>query len=131
MAYRVLALPFLTTLVCVLLLAGLGKWQLDRRAWKLGIVERIESRVHGEAVSLIEARDRWEKTRDIDYTRVLLVGRFLHQHERHLYAIVAVSRCEVLHPLQTAEDSACYRGSFPNSSSAGGAQGGHIEGIAD
>jgi len=58
MAYRALALPFLTTLIGVLLLAGLGKWQLDRREWKLAIVERIESRVHGEPVSLSEARDR-------------------------------------------------------------------------
>ncbi len=103
MPYRALALPFLTTLICVFVLAGLGKWQLDRRAWKLGIVERIESRVHGEAVSLIEVRDRWEKTHDIDYTRVLLVGRFLHQHERHLYAIVeGQAGWKVVTPLQTA-----------------------------
>jgi surfeit locus 1 family protein len=96
-------LPFLTTLIGVLLLVGLGKWQLDRREWKLAIVERIESRVHGEPVSLSEARDRWEKSQDIDYTRVLLVGRFLHQHERHLYGIVdGLAGWKVVTPLQTA-----------------------------
>jgi surfeit locus 1 family protein len=102
MAYRALALPFLTTLIGALLLMGLGKWQLDRREWKLAIVERIESRVHGEPVSLSEARDRWGKNQDIDYTRVLLVGRFLHQHERHLYGIVdGLPGWKVVTPLQT------------------------------
>lgn len=135
MAYRALALPFLTTLVCVLLLAGLGKWQLDRREWKLGIVERIESRVRGEAVSLIEARDRWEKTHDIDYTRVLLVGRFLHQHERHLYAIVdGQAGWKVVTPLQTARGDIVLvdRGFVPEQQKLPAARkAGQIEGIAE
>lgn len=100
--YRTLALPFLTTLIGVLLLVGLGKWQLDRREWKLAIVQRIESRASGEAVSLTEARDRWQKSQDVDYTRVLLVGRFLHQYERYLYSIVeGQAGWKVVTPLQT------------------------------
>ena len=103
MAYRALALPFLTTLIVAGLLIGLGKWQLDRREWKLAIVERIETRIHDEAVSLTEARDRWRKNQDIDYTRVLLVGRYLHEHERHAYTIVeGLSGWKVITPLQTA-----------------------------
>ena len=103
MAYRTLALPFLTTLIAAGLLIGLGKWQLDRLQWKLGIVQRIETRIHEDAVSLSEAKDRWRKNGDIEYTRVLLVGRFLHEHERHLYTIVeGLPGWKVVAPLQTA-----------------------------
>lgn len=135
MAYRALALPFLTTLIGVLLLAGLGKWQLDRREWKLAIVERIESRVHGEPVSLSEARDRWEKSQDIDYTRVLLVGRFLHQHERHLYGIVdGLAGWKVVTPLQTANGDIVLvdRGFVPEQFKLPGTrQAGQIEGVVE
>ena len=103
MAYRALALPFVTTLVGALLLIGLGKWQLDRREWKLAIVGRIETRVHAEPITLTTAREIWQKTQDIDYTRVLLVGRFLHEHERHLYGIVdGLAGWKVVTPLQSA-----------------------------
>ena len=103
MAYRALALPFLTTLIAAGLLIGLGKWQLDRLAWKLAIIQRIETRTHEEAVSLSEAKDRWRKSADVEYTRVLLVGRFLHEHERHLYTIVdGLAGWKVVAPLRTA-----------------------------
>jgi surfeit locus 1 family protein len=68
-------------------LIGLGSWQMQRRDWKLGLIERIEQRSHGEAISPTMARDLWQRSQDVEYYRVLLVGRFLHEHERHLYTI--------------------------------------------
>jgi surfeit locus 1 family protein len=84
--------PRQTTLwICVGLafavLLSLGTWQMQRRAWKLGLIERIEQRVHAEPISLTAAKEHWERERDIEYYRVLLVGRFLHDEERHLYTI--------------------------------------------
>lgn len=135
MAYRALALPFLTTLIGALLLMGLGKWQLDRRELKLGIIERIETRVHDEAVSLIEARDLWRKSQDIEYTRVLLVGRFLHEHERHLYTIVdGLAGWKVIAPLQTASGDIVLvdRGFVPEQLKLPAARKrGQLEGIAE
>ncbi len=102
MAYRALGLPFVMTLIGTLLLLGLGKWQLDRREWKLGILQRIESRIHGKPVALDAAQTIWRQSHDIEYTRVRLAGRFLHEYERYFYAILdGVQGWKVITPLQT------------------------------
>ncbi|NJM33661.1 MAG: SURF1 family protein [Rhodomicrobium sp.] len=85
---RPLALPLVLSLVALAILIGLGKWQLDRRDWKLALIERIESRAHGEAISLTKAKSFWQADGDIEYYRVLLLGRFLNAEERYLYTIV-------------------------------------------
>jgi len=86
--YKPLLIPGLMTLIGLAVLISLGDWQLDRREWKLNLIERIESRADGETVSLSFAKDAWADDRDVEYYRVLLVGEFLHEHERHLYTIV-------------------------------------------
>jgi surfeit locus 1 family protein len=135
MAYRALALPFVTTLIGALVLIGLGKWQLDRREWKLGIVERIETRIHQEPISLDAALRRWRQSPDIDYTRVRLAGRFLHEHERHLYGIVGgQAGWKIVTPLQTASGEIVLvdRGFVPNSLKLPASrQSGQIGGVAD
>lgn len=68
-------------------LIGLGTWQMQRREWKLSLIERIEQRAHDEAISLTLAKELWQRERDVEYYRVLLVGRFLHDQERHLYTV--------------------------------------------
>ena len=68
-------------------LIGLGTWQMQRREWKLSLIERIDQRAHDEAISLTLAKDLWQRERDVEYYRVLLVGRFLHDQERHLYTV--------------------------------------------
>ena len=86
-----------------LVLVGLGTWQMQRRDWKLGLIERIESRAHGEAISLARARTLWDRERDVEYYRVLLVGRFQHEHERHLYTVEkGKAGWRVITPLVTA-----------------------------
>ncbi len=100
--FRPLIFPFLMTLIGVAILAGLGKWQLDRREWKLGLIERIDSRSHGEAISLTEAKRLWREDHDVEYYRVLLVGHFLHNYEHHLYSIVdGEAGWRIITPLQT------------------------------
>ncbi len=99
--YRPLALPFFTTLIAFAILIGLGKWQLDRREWKLGIIDRIETRVHDEPISLSLAKREWTEKQDVEYYRVLLVGRFLHDDERYLYTLVdGKAGWRVITPLQ-------------------------------
>jgi len=78
---------WISVTVALAVLLGLGTWQMQRRAWKLSLIDRIEHRAHDEAISLTLAKDLWQRTRDVEYYRVLLVGRFLHDEERHLYTV--------------------------------------------
>jgi surfeit locus 1 family protein len=76
-----------TVVLGLAILIGLGTWQMQRRDWKLGLIDRIEHRAHDEPISLTMARDLWLREHDVEYYRVLLVGRFLHDQERHLYTV--------------------------------------------
>jgi surfeit locus 1 family protein len=100
--YRPLLVPFLLTLICLAVLISLGLWQLERREWKLGLIERIEARTTGDPISLDEAKRFWNAEGDVEYYRLALTGRFLHEHERHLYGLVnGEAGWRVLTPLQT------------------------------
>jgi surfeit locus 1 family protein len=133
-AWRALAVPFVMTLVVAALLISLGTWQLQRRAWKLGIIERIETRIHHDPISLQAAIDGWRQSHDIDYTRVRLTGRFLHEQERHFYAIVeGQAGWKIITPLRTDSgdivlvDRGFVPGPLKDSAARQGAQ---AEGIA-
>ncbi len=100
--YRPLVLPIVMTLIGLAVLVSLGKWQLDRREWKLGLIERIDTRAHGEPISLSAAKEKWERNQDVEYYRVRLGGHFLHEHERYLYTIVdGQAGWRVLTPFET------------------------------
>jgi surfeit locus 1 family protein len=100
--FRALALPLLMTAVGLAVLVGLGTWQLERREWKLALIERIEARAHADPLPLAAAKRRWEESGDIEYLRLALTGRFLHDQERHLYTIVdGRAGWQVITPLQT------------------------------
>jgi len=70
------------------MLVALGFWQLQRLAWKQGLIERIETRVESEPISLSKAIAQWKRSGDVDYLRVRLDGTFDHDKERHYYTIV-------------------------------------------
>lgn len=74
-------------LAALTVLIALGTWQMQRRDLKLGLIERIQSRAHGEPISLSLAKDLWVRERDVEYYRVVLVGRFRHDEERYLYTV--------------------------------------------
>lgn len=75
-------------LLGVLILAGLiggtalGVWQIQRRAWKLDLIDRVETRVHQPAAPA-PGPDAWPTiSRDGDeYRHVRVTGRFLDDHE--------------------------------------------------
>ena len=66
---------------------GLGYWQVERRAWKLDLIERADGRVHGDPVTAPDQAD-WENvTRDRDeYRKVTLLGTYRNDLENHVYA---------------------------------------------
>jgi surfeit locus 1 family protein len=72
-------------LCAVLLFAGfvaLGTWQVERRSWKLDLIERVDQRVHAEAAPP-PSRDRWHQVNPAadEYRHVRLTGTFLHDRE--------------------------------------------------
>lgn len=78
--------PLVLTIPALLLLVWLGFWQLDRLAWKQGLIDAIETRTKAEPVPLEEARRRWQAGEDVRYLRVRVQGRFLHDRELYVYA---------------------------------------------
>ncbi|WP_417829345.1 SURF1 family protein [Thalassospira sp.] len=76
-------------LLATLLFSGfcaLGYWQVERRAWKLDLIERVEARVHGDAVAA-PMRDDWEnvsRARD-EYRKVRVTGTYRNDLETQVY----------------------------------------------
>lgn len=122
-------------LAALAILIGLGTWQMQRRAWKLGLIERIEQRAHSEPVSLTSVKEQWQRSQDIEYSRVLLVGRFEHGQERHLYTVEnGTAGWRVMTPLITAGGDVVFvdRGFVPEPLKEPDARGqGQIEGMVE
>lgn len=92
----------LFALLCLALaasFAALGVWQVERRAWKLALIERVEARIHA-APRALPPRSEWQD--DLAYTRVRLAGRFLHDREMLVQALTDLGQgWWVLTPLRT------------------------------
>lgn len=75
--------PLLLSLPALLILLGLGTWQMQRLAWKEDLIAKIEARAHAPSVSLAEIE---KGNRDaIEYARVRVRGTFRHDAEQLLW----------------------------------------------
>jgi surfeit locus 1 family protein len=84
--HTLLALSILATLG----FCALGIWQLERRVWKLALIERVEARVHAVPIAPPPPREWPTLTREkAEYLRVSATGRFLPGHETLVRAITA------------------------------------------
>jgi surfeit locus 1 family protein len=70
--------PALFASLMISLLIGLGIWQLQRLAWKEGLIEKIEARVKAPAVALPDPA-LWPRLLpdEYEYRHVELIGRYL------------------------------------------------------
>lgn len=101
--------PLARTVVLALLglafagFCALGVWQVKRLAWKLDLIERVESRIHAEPVAA--PRD-WENVgveRD-EYRRVRIEGRYLPDRDTRVDALTERGAGDwILSPLQAAD----------------------------
>jgi surfeit locus 1 family protein len=88
-------------------LAALGTWQLERRSWKLDLIQRIESRVHAPPVPA-PGRAEWPTVTAADhaYRRVRATGVFLHDRETLIQAVTERGAGSwVMTPLRTPDGS--------------------------
>jgi len=109
-----LALGF--CLAGIAILAGLGTWQVERLAWKQGLIDRIEQRVDAKPVDLTALRVAYAATGDVDYIPVTVSGRFLHEGERYfLSTFDGQAGWNVYTPLVTADGDVLFvnRGFVP------------------
>jgi surfeit locus 1 family protein len=78
---------------------ALGIWQIERRAWKLDLIARAESRVHAEAVA--PPWSDFDAAND-EYRRVRATGVFLNDKSVETEAVTALGGgFWVITPLQT------------------------------
>lgn len=85
--------------------SALGTWQVQRRAWKLDLIERVGQRLHAPAVAL-PAPDEWpgvDATRH-EYLPVRLEGRWLPDKTLLTQAVTELGAGSwVMTPLQQAD----------------------------
>ncbi len=79
--------PALFTLIGIALLLGLGAWQLERKAWKEGLLAAIAERA-GAPPGDFPPPSAWAglTPQSDEYRHVRLEGRFLNDKEAHLQA---------------------------------------------
>jgi surfeit locus 1 family protein len=103
--------PFALTLLVILAVAlfvgflALGTWQVERRAWKLDLIARVDQRVHAPATAA-PGPDQWSRitaAKD-EYRHVRLTGVFLHDRQTLVWASTdAGNGYWVVTPLRTAD----------------------------
>ncbi|MBV8472620.1 MAG: SURF1 family protein [Hyphomicrobiales bacterium] len=85
---RVLSLvaPAIATLAGVVILIGLGDWQLHRLAWKEGLIAEVTTRVHAAPVEPPAEAD-WPslKPSDYEYRHVRIAGVYDGAHQALVY----------------------------------------------
>jgi surfeit locus 1 family protein len=90
---RSLLAPGLATLIALVVLIALGVWQLERKAWKEGLIAQIEARARGEPVDIVpEAHWPAWRARDDEFRRVRVTGTFLHDKEVAVHGLLSGQR---------------------------------------
>jgi surfeit locus 1 family protein len=89
-------------LLAIAVFLGLGVWQVERRAWKLDLIARVDARLAAAPVAG-PGPDAWEALGpDSAYTRVTATGHFLNDRETPVLAVtVRGSGDWILTPLVT------------------------------
>ncbi len=76
------------SLAALALLIALGIWQVERRAWKLALIDRVEQRIHA-APQPMPGPAAWPAvdTANDEYRHVSVAGSFLHDRETLVQAV--------------------------------------------
>ena len=92
-------------LLLALLFTALGVWQVERRAWKLDLIKRVDARVNAPPQPVPPPAE-WASLdpREAEYRRVRAKGEFLHDRETLVDALTERGAgAWVLTPLHTAD----------------------------
>jgi surfeit locus 1 family protein len=75
--------PTVVALPALAVLLGLGTWQVERRAWKEGLIAERAERL---ALPPLAAADLVRPPEELAFRRIRLAGRFLHDRETVIQA---------------------------------------------
>ena len=70
----------------LVVLLGLGQWQVKRGAEKQEKIQLVNKRINAEPITLDVVEARFREGKDIDYLPVQMVGEFDHLKERYFFA---------------------------------------------
>ncbi len=99
---RRLLVPGVSTAAMLVLLIGLGTWQVQRLAWKTALIADREAALSAPAVPLLATLD---DAKALDFHHVFAEGRFLHDKELYIgaYSTRDVEGFQVVTPLLLAD----------------------------
>ncbi len=80
-----LILPLLFTIVGLVILIGLGNWQMERKAWKADLISLVNKRIASPASSFEDIVKLSSNLNDIRFRPVTVRGVFDHTQERHYF----------------------------------------------
>ena len=82
---------------------ALGAWQVERRAWKLALIERVDARIHAAPAAAPEPAEWPALSRDsAEYRRVVATGHFLADRQTLVQAVTERGAgFWLMEPLQT------------------------------
>jgi cytochrome oxidase assembly protein ShyY1 len=85
---RGVLIPSVAAFMAFAVLVSLGLWQLDRKAWKDGLIATLGQRLSALPVAL-PAASAWPQltAAQDEFTRVTMTGEFLHDREAAVYTI--------------------------------------------
>lgn len=89
-------------LLGVALFIALGVWQVERRAWKLGLIAQIDAHLAADPVPAAGPFSTGTLSPADAYARVTATGHYLHDRETAVLAVTALgSGYWILTPLET------------------------------
>lgn len=92
-------------LIALAILLGLGTWQMERLAWKEGLLASIAERRATPPADLAAIEALAKAGEDVDYRTVRVTGTYLNNKERHFFATYGGrTGYYVYTPLQLADD---------------------------
>ncbi|MBT5108794.1 MAG: SURF1 family protein [Rhodospirillaceae bacterium] len=107
MPFRPKLVPTLFVVPMLVILLGLGVWQLQRHAWKSDLIEKLQTRAESPAAPLAtDVGDLDASALDaIEFQRVRVSGLFLHDKELYLLnrSLNGNPGVHVLTPLQRSD----------------------------
>lgn len=80
-------------LAALLILVGLGTWQMERLVWKQDLIATVNARI-AQVPSRVPAPSEWARLTPAkdDYRPVFVTGVFDHAHETLIYAVMSDPR---------------------------------------
>ncbi|MCC5977148.1 MAG: SURF1 family protein [Salinarimonas sp.] len=115
----------IATVVSLAILITLGNWQMERLAWKEGLIAQMQERAYGEPGAILPPGE-WGnyQPQEEEYRRVSISGRFLHAEEVAVHGLMPtrtrgnpVQGFYLLTPLEIGEGARVFvnRGFVPTS----------------